>query len=171
MAWWFAAPIVAWGVKKLYDAVTEEDEPSYSSSSGSSSTITSAKSNRTRVRKKRVRDIILKNREKLVTDNLCELDIKKVPFDGSAKSSLLWSMEKHKLELQKLNESIRLLNPSFTIDIEEKADLNIFNDVTEKVTDIVYEANEKYGDMAGIDSSNRYDESKDPFLNHLKSRY
>ena len=170
MAWWFAAPLVVWGAKKIYDAVTE-DEPSYSSNSGSSSTITSAKSNRTRVRKKWVQDLILKNREKLVTDNLCELDIKKVTFDGSAKSSVLLDMERHKLEIQKLSNSIKILNPSFCIDIEEKYDLNLFTDIDTKATNVVKKANEQYGEMEGINSSNRYDESTDSFLNHLKSKY
>ena len=53
MAWWFAAPLVIWGAKKIYDAVTEDDEPSYSSSS--SSTLSSAKSTRTKLRKKLIR--------------------------------------------------------------------------------------------------------------------
>ena len=171
MAWWLAVPIATWGVKKIYDAVTEDDGPSYSSNSGSSSTISSAKSNRTRVRKKFVRDLILKNREKLVTANLCEVDVKNVALDGSAKTSLLLNTERDKLEIQKLNNSIKVLNPSFCLAIKEECDLNLFSDIDKKTSEIVTKANEQYGEMAGINSSNRYDESTDSFLNHLKSKY
>lgn len=164
MAWWFAAPLVIWGAKKIYDAVTEDDEPSSSAYSGSSSTITSAKSKRTRVRKKLVQNLILKNREKLVADNLCGLYVKNIKFDGSSRASLLLNLEKHKLELQKLNNSIKVLNPSFCIAAEEKYDLTLFSDIDDKTSEIVKKANEQYGEMAGINSSNRYDESLDSFL-------
>lgn len=33
MAWWFAAPLVVWGVKEIYDAVSGDSSYSYSSSS------------------------------------------------------------------------------------------------------------------------------------------
>lgn len=54
-----------YGGQKIYDAVTEDDEPSYSSSS--SSTLSSAKSTRTKLRKKLIREAILENRKSLIS--------------------------------------------------------------------------------------------------------
>ena len=170
MAWWLAAPLVVWAGKKIYDAVTEEDEPSYSSSSSSSSSITTAKSNRTRVRKRLVRDLILENREKLVDESLYALSSKNIAFDGSAKASMLINIEEYNLELKKLNESIKLLNPSLSITVEEDIDFHLFSNIDEASTEVVKKANEQYGEMSGINSLNNYDETLDPFLTHLKSK-
>jgi len=171
MAWWFAAPLVVWGAKKIYDAVTEEDEPSYGSSSNSSSTVASAKSNRTRARKRLVQELILENREKLVSENLYDLTSKGIVFDGSIKTSVLLDTEEQKLELHKLNETIKLLNSSFSITFEEGSDLHLFSNIEETTAEAVKKANEQYGDMSGINSFNKYDEALDPFVIHLQSKH
>ena len=149
MAWWFAAPLVIWGAKKIYDAVTEDDEPSYSSSS--SSTLSSAKSTRTKLRKKLIREAILENRKSLISKAFSDRESELVKLDGSSKADAI-------------------LNPNYSESFEEvDGSLLVFTDLNSEVNNVAKKADDEYGSMAGIDHYNEYDRSIDPFVAKLQS--
>ncbi|KJF78580.1 regulatory protein [Morganella morganii] len=170
MAWWFAAPLVIWGAKKIYDAVTEGDEPSYSSSS--SSTLTSAKSTRTKVRKKLIREAILKNRKSLISKTFSDKESETVKLDGSSKADATFDLSGLNVALDNLSNTIRLLNPTYS-DCCRKIDdsLFVFTDLNVEVNNVAKKANYEYGSMAGIDHYNEYDRAIDPFVAKLQSEF
>lgn len=167
MAWWFAAPLVIWGAKKIYDAVTEDDEPSYSSSS--SSTLSSAKSTRTKLRKKLIREAILENRKSLISKAFSDRESEIVKLDGSSKADAILDVSGFNAALGNLSSTVRLLNPTYSESFEEvDGSLLVFTDLTE-VNNVAKKADDEYGSMASIDHYNEYDSTIDPFVAKLQS--
>lgn len=168
MAWWFAAPLVIWGAKKIYDAVTEDDEPSYSSSS--SSKISSAKSTRTKVRKKHIREAILENRKSLISEVFSENESGAVKLDGSSKADAILEVSSLNMALGNLSNTARLLNSTYSDSFRGTDDsLLVFTDLKSEVNNAAKKADDEYGSMAGIDHNNEYDSSTDPFMSKLQS--
>lgn len=172
MVWWFAAPLVIWGAKKIYDAVTEDDEPSYSSSSSSSSssTLSSAKASRTKLRKKLIRKVILESRKHLISGNFNEKESSVVKLDGSSSASAILDASGFNTTLDNLSDTIRLLNPIYIDNSRDNDEsLSVFTDINREVNNIAKKADEEYGSMAGIDHYNEYDKSTDPFISKLEA--
>ena len=168
MAWWFAAPLVIWGAKKIYDAVTEDDEPSYSSSS--SSTLSSAKSTRTKLRKKLIREAILENRKSLISKAFSDRESELFKLDGSSKADAILDVSGFNAALGNLSSTVRLLNPTYSESFEEvDGSLLVFTDLNSEVNNVAKKADDEYGSMAGIDHYNEYDRSIDPFVAKLQS--
>ncbi|MCG3759060.1 hypothetical protein FJD32_017270 [Shewanella sp. LC6] len=168
MAWWFAAPLVIWGAKKIYDAVTEDDEPSYSSSS--SSTLSSAKTARTTLRKKLIREAILENRKFLISKAFSYKESETVKMDGSSKADAILDVSGFNVALDNLSNTIRLLNPTYSDSCRKIDDsLLVFTDLNVEVNNVAKKADDEYGSMAGIDHYNEYDRSIDPFVANLQS--
>ena len=135
MAWWFAAPLVIWGAKKIYDAVTEDDEPSYSSSS--SSTLSSAKSTRTKLRKKLIREAILENRKSLISKAFSDRESELVKLDGSSKADAILDVSGFNAALGNLSSTVRLLNPTYSESFEEvDGSLLVFTDLNSEVNNV-----------------------------------
>lgn len=168
MAFWFVAPLVLWGVKKMYDAVTDDDKPSYSSSS--SSTLSIAKTVRTKLRKKLIRDAILKNRKLLISKAFSDKVSEAVKLDGSSNIGTILDMSDHNIALDNLSNTIRLLNPTYSDRCKRiGGSLLVFTDLNWEVDNVAKKIDDKYGSMAGIDQYNEYDNSKDPFVIKLQS--
>ena len=168
MAWWFAAPLVIWGVKKIYDVVTEDDVPSYSSSS--SSTLSSAKSTRTKLRKELIRAAILENRKSLISKAFSDRESEAVKLDGSSKADAILDVSGFNLALGNLSNTVRLLNPTYSDSCwETDGSLLVFTDLNLEVNNVSKKADDEYGSMAGIDHYNEYERSKDPFVAKLQS--
>lgn len=135
MAWWFAAPLVIWGAKKIYDAVTEDDEPSYSSSS--SSTLSSAKSTRTKLRKKLIREAILENRKSLISKAFSDRESELVKLDGSSKADAILDVSGFNAALGNLSSTVRLLNPTYSESFGEvDGSLLVFTDLNSEVNNV-----------------------------------
>lgn len=167
MAWWFAAPLVIWGAKKIYDAVTEDDEPSHSSSS--SSTLSSAKSTRKKLRKKLIREAILENRKSLISKAFGDRQSEAVKLDGSSKADAILDVSGFNVALGNLSNTVRLLNPTYSDSCREIDDsLLVFTDLNLEVNNVAKKADDEYGSMAGIDHYNKYDRSIDPFVAKLQ---
>lgn len=166
MAWWFAAPLVIWGAKKIYDAVTEDDGPSYSSSS--SSTLSSAKSTRTKLRKKLIREAILENRKSLISKAFSDRESEPVKLDGSSKADAILDVSGFNAALGNLSNTVRLLNPTYSESFEEVDGSFFFTDLNSEVNNVAKKADDEYGSMAGIDHYNEYDRTMDPFVTKLQ---
>lgn len=168
MAWWFAAPLVMWGAKKIYDAVTEDVGSSYGSSSKSK--LSSAKSTRTKLRKKLIREVILENRKSLILEAFSDKESEAVKLDGSSKAEAILDVSSLNVALGNLSNTIRLLNPTYSESCREIDDsLLVFTDLKLEVKNVAKKAVDEYGLMAGIDHFNNYDRSKDPFVAKLRS--
>lgn len=168
MAWWLAAPLIIWGAKKIYDAVAEDDEPSCSSSS--SSTLSSAKSTRTKLRKKLIREAILENRKSLISKAFNDKESKAVKLDGSSKADAISDVPGFNVALDNLSDTVRLLNPTYSDSCRKIDDsLLVFTDLNLEVNNVAKKADDEYGSMAGIDHDNEYDRSIDPFVAKLQS--
>lgn len=165
MAWWFAAPLVIWGAKKIYDAVTDDDESSYSSQSTPS--LSSEKSRRTKARKKVIKRIVCDYREhqiKSLTNQLAT--------NGTTALSL--GDGTYRLSFNTLNKqahalaNIRLLFSTHHDQPEYSSGQTVaFESLDVICTKLLDTAKAHYGDMAGIGSDNKYHESDDPFIKHL----
>lgn len=165
MVWWFAAPLVIWGAKKIYEAATEDDEPSYSSSS----TLSSAKASRTRLRKNLIREAILKNRKHLISEFFNEKESNFVNLDGSSSASAILDSSGFNATLDSLSDTIILLNPSYCYSSKKNDEsLLIFSDIKDDVNNVAKKADHEYGTMAGIDHYNSYDKLADPFVAKLE---
>ncbi|MEW7864657.1 hypothetical protein [Aeromonas diversa] len=168
MAWWLAAPLVIWGAKKIYDAVTEDDEPSYSSSS--SSTLSSAKSTRTKLRKKLIREAMLENRKSLISKAFSDRESETVKLDGSSTAATILDVSSFNAALGNISSTVRLLNPTYSDSFREvDGSLLVFTDLNSEVNNVAKKADDEYGSMAGIDHYNEYDSSIDPFVAKLQS--
>lgn len=165
MVWWFAAPLVIWGAKKIYDAATEDATPSYSSTS--SSTLSSAKASRTKLRKKLIREVIFENRKHLISEVFNEKELESVKLDGSSSASAVLAALGFNSALDNLSDTIRLLNPAY-INRKQDDSLLVFTDIHEEADSISIKANKEYGSMAGIDHCNEYDKLTDPFVAKLE---
>jgi len=168
MAWWYAVPIVIWGAKKIYDAVTKDDEPSHEPSSRSK--LSSAKSARTRLRKKLIREAILENRKLLISKTFSDTESKLIKPDDSSKDNVVLDVSGFNSALADLSNTVKLLNPNFNESFEEvENSLLVFKDLKSKVDGVAKKANDEYGSMAGINHHNEYDSSTDPFVAKLQS--
>lgn len=169
MAWWLAAPLVIWGAKKIYDAVTEDDEPSYNPSS--SSTLSSAKSTRAKLRKKLIREAILENRQSLISKAFSDRESETIKLDGSSKTDAILDVSGFNAALGNLSNTVRLLNPTYSDSCREiDGSLLVFTDLNLEVNNVAKKADDEYGSMAGIDHYNEYDISIDPFVAKLQSK-
>lgn len=167
MAWWFATPLVIWGVKKIYDAFTEDDEASNSSSS--SSKLSSAKTARTKLRKKLIREAILKNRKLLISNTFSNKESEAIKLDGSSTVDAILDLPGVNIALENLYKTIDLLNPAFNDSISRIDDsFMVFTDLNLEVSDVAKKVDDSYGSMAGINHCNEYDSTLDPFVAKLK---
>lgn len=167
MAWWFAAPLLILGAKKIYDVVTEDDKPSYSSSS----TLSSAKASRTKLRKKLIREVILKNRQYLMSEVFNQKESSNISLDGSSSATDILGEQDFNTALDNLSDTIRLITPSY-VDKSENYDgkLSVFTDISREVNNVANKAEMEYGLMAGIDQYNKYDKLSDAFVINLQSK-
>ncbi len=126
MAWWFAAPVVLWGAKKLYETIVDDDAERSSTINVSESKIRKAKAERTRYRKKVVKEVLNEYRKHQVA-NLNEeqgfyedavFDEKSavVTLEASAQSAYLLNLKK----------AVNSLGGNFD-DSEEKASSQLIN--------------------------------------------
>lgn len=169
MAWWFAAPLVIWGVKKIYDAVTEDDEPSNSSSSSSSSKLSSAKTARAQLRKKLIREAILKNRMLLISNTFSNKESETIKLDGSSTADDILDLPGIDVALENLYKTINILNPALNDSTRKTHNsFHVFTDLNEEVNEVAKKVDDSDGSMVGINHCNEYDSNLDPFVAKLK---
>lgn len=166
MAWWFAAPILIWGAKKIYDIVTEDDTSTCSSVS--SSTVSSAKSKRAMIRNEAVSNLILENRYKLINDSFLQVGISIINIEGDLSEACIDFSSLNK-ELLLLHGVISCLHDKHIFPDLDDEPVAIFSNAGDLIAKVVKKANDEYGSMAGINSYHEYEESLDPFLTKLNS--
>lgn len=170
MSLWLAIPL-AYGAKKLYDALTEDDQPSrtYTAKSyDSNEKLRAAKRNRTLERTKAIEDLIKTHREQLRSDLLYAVKIDGSKLENSAPASFVVEHQDIGSKLQKLSEARQHFAKeviSFHEVVTTKVRLHPKASIVQKA---IKQAEADYGELAGIDHLKNYNLKSDPYLNYLR---
>ncbi|EIT7126838.1 hypothetical protein V8073_004478 [Vibrio parahaemolyticus] len=171
MALWLAAIPLAYGAKKLYDALTEDDAPSSSSSSksyDSNEKLKAAKKCRTSERRKAVEGLIMVHREKQRSDLQHTVKASGASVESSTPASYMIKHQNVGAQIQELTKVRRQFtdkNISSHKVAKTKVSLHSKASLVQKA---LGRAEKEYGELAGIDHLKNYDPKADPYLKHLK---
>ncbi|MGR2768638.1 hypothetical protein ACUYOF_14105 [Photobacterium ganghwense] len=159
--------------KKVYGTFTEVNY-TYDSEASPKRRLAAAKGNRTKTRKKLVKNAIAKNRLRLC--NSLENDIKStIPQIQTVSIELTDNRLVVDIpELSHISGTLSQLASTLSVDhhINEPTDFTVtLSALSDEVKKIVQNANSNYGDLCGIDyDDDQYDKSDDAFLKALASK-
>lgn len=165
MAWWFAIPIVAAGAKLLYEVIQDDSSSSSSSTSNNQRQLSTAKSRRTKIRKKVVRSIIENNQHVLV---------EKLASDIEEYATITKKVNgEYVVSFEKTNEIIsslqNMMEPPATGSSNDDLYIIKFCDINVTTAEIVKTAKNDYGELSGINAQDEYVQEQDAFLDSFKS--
>jgi hypothetical protein len=170
MVWFLLAPLAAaYGAKKLYDALTEPDQPS---TPPPRSALSLAKDERTRVRKEAIKDGFLAQCKRVgmgIGQARLASGLGPVALDTETPGLIKADFEGYGRALATLNHARQCLDGG-RFDTEPGLCLELKVPTLEDwYATLLGKAEADYGGMAGITASHAYDREQDPFLAALRS--
>tara|TARA_Y100000296_G_scaffold40885_1_gene47161 strand:+ start:3398 stop:3838 length:441 start_codon:yes stop_codon:yes gene_type:complete len=123
----------------------------------------SAKADRTKFRRNALRELIREHRNDLLNEifpahasreGLSDTAVESEIFDSSVFSLV--------------SNTIRLINPMYEAEDVELLEVSIFDDIDGAVDSVLEGADDRFGEMAGIDQYDTYNQFSDPFTINLQ---